>query len=66
MKWSSSLCYNNFCSKTGTGDKIKYYRLPNNPNSPNEYQNDFNENWYKLGERTHLCRTLDKRISRKH
>lgn len=27
----SSLCYNNFRSKTGTGDKIKYYRLPKNP-----------------------------------
>ena len=31
-KWlcSSLLCYNNFCTKTKTGDKIKYFRLLNN------------------------------------
>lgn len=54
MKWSSSLCYNNFCSKTGTGDKIKYYRLPNNPNSQNEYQRILMKtgiNW----EKEHIC-----------
>ena len=31
-KWlcSSSLCYDNFCTKTDTGDKIKYNRLSKN------------------------------------
>ena len=39
MKWfcSSLLCYNNFCSKTGARDKIKYYRLAKNPKTQNEY-----------------------------
>ena len=23
-------CYDNFCTKTDTGDKIKYSRIPNN------------------------------------
>ena len=27
---SSSLCYDNFCTKTDTGDKIKYIRIPKN------------------------------------
>ena len=27
---SSSLCYDNFCTKTDTGDKIKYSRIPKN------------------------------------
>ena len=29
MKWlsSSSLCYNNFSTKTDTGGKIKYYQI---------------------------------------
>ena len=35
---SSSLCYTNFRSKTGTGDKMKYYRLPKNPKTQNKYQ----------------------------
>ena len=32
MKWlcSSSLCYDNFCIKTGTSDKVKYCRRPKN------------------------------------
>ena len=32
MKWlcSSSLSYKKFCTKTDTGDKIKYYRFSNN------------------------------------
>ena len=27
---SSSLCYDNFCPKIDTGDKIKYSRIPKN------------------------------------
>ena len=33
----SSLCYKNFRSKTGTGEKIKYYRLPKNSKIQREY-----------------------------
>ena len=32
----SSLCYNNFCTKTDTGNKIKHYRLPNNTEAQQE------------------------------
>ena len=28
--FSSSLCYDNFCTKTDTGEKIKYSRIPKN------------------------------------
>ena len=27
---SSSLCYDNFCTKTDTGDKVKYIGIPEN------------------------------------
>ena len=32
LKWlcSSLLCYNNFCAKTNTGDKMKYHKFFNN------------------------------------
>ena len=40
MKWkwlcSSSLCYDNLCTKTDTGDQIKYSRLPKNTETQQE------------------------------
>ena len=40
MKWvcSSLLCYNNFCTKADTDDRIKYCRLLNNTETQQEYQ----------------------------
>ena len=43
---SSSLCYDNFCTKTDTGDKIKYSRIPNNT----ETQENTKENTKKTSE----------------
>ena len=34
---SSSLCYDNFCTKADTGDKIKYSMIPKNTETPQEY-----------------------------
>ena len=34
--WSSSLCITDFCTKTGAGDKIKYYRLSKNIKTQHE------------------------------
>ena len=33
---SSLLCYDNFCTKTDTGDKIKYSRIPKNTETQQE------------------------------
>ena len=33
---SSSLCYGSFCTKTDTGDKIKYSRIPKNTETQQE------------------------------
>ena len=33
---TSSLCYENFCLKTDTGDKIKYSRIPKNTETQQE------------------------------
>ena len=30
------LCYDNFCTKTDTGDKIKYSRIPKNTETQQE------------------------------
>ena len=30
------LCYDNFCTKTDTGDKIKYSRIPKNAETQQE------------------------------
>ena len=30
------LCYDNFCTKTDTGDKIKYSRIPKNKETQQE------------------------------
>ena len=40
MKWfcSSALCYTNSRSKTGAVDKIKYYRLPKDSETQNNFQ----------------------------
>ena len=34
--WSSSLCYDNFCTKTDISNKIKYYRFPKNTETQQE------------------------------
>ena len=33
---SSSLCYDNLCTKTDTGEKIKYSRIPKNKETQQE------------------------------
>ena len=33
---ASSLCYDNFCTKTDTEDKIKYNRIPKNTETQQE------------------------------
>ena len=37
---SYSLCYDNFCTKTDTGDKIKHNRIPKNTKTQQENTNE--------------------------
>ena len=45
----ASLCYHNFCTKTDTGDKIKYSRIPKNTETEQEHTK---ENTKKTTEKT--------------
>ena len=36
----ASLCYHNFCTKTDTGDKIKYSRIPKNTETQQDNTKD--------------------------
>ena len=54
--WSSSLNYDNFCTKSGTGNKIKYCRFPKNIETQQENAKENTEkateiNWNK----GHIC-----------
>ena len=44
---SCLLCYDNFCTKTDTGDKIKYSRIPKNVEIKQEFSR---ENTKKITE----------------
>ena len=44
---SCLLCYDNFCTKTDTGDKIKYRRIPKNVEIKQEFSR---ENTKKITE----------------
>ena len=47
----NSLCYDNFCTKTDTGDKIKYNRFSKNTETQQENTKEHTKkgNWNKLG-----------------
>ena len=38
----NTFCYNNFCTKTDTSDRIKYYTLPSNAETQQENTNENN------------------------